>query len=436
MAARQFHLGWFLGGGFGVHGWMDQWAGNVAQDWMKPGLILDLARAMERACFDYLLLEDSSFVPDDYGGSTDFYLKNALRAPKHDPMPLVPLLTQATSRLGVVPTVSTSFYPPFLLARLISTLDHLSDGRVGCNLVTSTSSRAAQNFGLDEHLDHHTRYEMADEFIEVVRKLWDSWEPDAVVADSEKGVFADPAKVHTVDHDGKFFKTRGPLNALRPVQGHPVIVQAGGSPQGREFAAKNADTIIGSAQTVPQMKAFRNDIRERAAAQGRNPDQCKVLFLISPTVAPTDAEAQVRADHEAAAAAAHVEPGLALMGSITGIDFARFDLDQPLGEVSTNGQQGTLAQFARQGQGRTLRELASGFSLGYTGLVGSPDRVAGQMEDVMDEIGGDGFLIGTGTVHRRYISEITDGLVPALQRRGLTRSAYGHEHFRDNLMEF
>jgi FMN-dependent oxidoreductase (nitrilotriacetate monooxygenase family) len=436
MAARPFHLGWFLGGGFGVHGWMNQWAGNVAQDWMKPGLILDLARAMERACFDYLLLEDSSFVPDDYGASTDVYLKNALRAPKHDPMPLVPLLTQATSRLGVVPTVSTSFYPPFLLARLISTLDHLSDGRVGCNLVTSTSSRAAQNFGLNEHLEHHTRYEMADEFIEVVRKLWDSWEPDAVVADRDKGVFADPAKVHTVDHDGKFFRTRGPLNALRPVQGHPVIVQAGGSAQGRGFAAKNADTIIGSAQTVPQMKAFREDIRERAAAQGRDPDQCKVLFLISPIVADSDAEAQVRADHEAASAAQNVELGLALMGSITGIDFSRFDLDQPLGEVSTNGQQGTLAQFARQGEGRTLRELASGFSLGYAGLVGSPDRVAGQMEEVMDEIGGDGFLIGTSTVHRRYISEITDGLVPALQRRGLTRSAYGHEHFRDNLMEF
>jgi alkanesulfonate monooxygenase SsuD/methylene tetrahydromethanopterin reductase-like flavin-dependent oxidoreductase (luciferase family) len=161
-----------------------------------------------------------------------------------------------------------------------------------------------------------------------------------------------------------------------------------------------------------------------------------VLFLISPIVADSDAEAHVRAEHEAAAAREHVDLGLAMMGSITGIDFSPFDLDQPLGEVSTNGQQGTLAQFARQGAGRTLREQASGFSLGYSGLVGSPDRVAGQMEEVMDEIGGDGFLIGAGTVHRRYISEITDGLVPALQRRGLTRSAYTHEQFRDNLMEF
>src|ERR1700712_2434180 len=206
MATDKFHLGWFLGGGFGVHAWRDTWSGDVGQSWMKPDLIVDLARSMERACFDYLLLEDSVFVPDDWGSSPDLYLKAGMRVPKQDPLPLVPLVAQATSRVGIVPTISTSFYPPYLLARLMATLDHLSDGRVGCNLVTSTAARAAQNFGLDEHIEHDTRYEMADEFVEVVRKLWDSWEPDAVRADAEAGVFVDPEKVHVIDHDGKFYR--------------------------------------------------------------------------------------------------------------------------------------------------------------------------------------------------------------------------------------
>ena len=243
MAAR-FHLGWFLSNSFGVHGWNQPWGGALARDWMKPDMHIELAQALERACFDFLLLEDSSFVPDSYGSSMDYYLKAAARVPKNDPLPLVPLLTQATTHLGIVPTISTSFYPPFLLARLIATLDLMSGGRVGCNFVTSTAQRAAQNFGLDEHIEHDTRYEMADEFVDVVTKLWSSWDADAIVMDRERGVFVDPAKVRTIDHKGAFFASRGPLNTARPAHGRPVLVQAGGSPQGRAFAAKHMDVVI------------------------------------------------------------------------------------------------------------------------------------------------------------------------------------------------
>jgi alkanesulfonate monooxygenase SsuD/methylene tetrahydromethanopterin reductase-like flavin-dependent oxidoreductase (luciferase family) len=196
--ARPFHLGWFVGNGFGVHGWNQPWTGRSARDWAKPELQIDLARAIERACFDFLMMEDSLFVPDSYGGSTRFYLERALRAPKNDPMPLVSVLAYLTKNLGIVPTVSTSFYPPYLLARHIATLDLMSEGRIGCNFVTSTAERAAQNFGMDTHLEHHLRYEMAAEFVEVVRRLWRSWEPDAVVMDEERGVFVDPGKVREV----------------------------------------------------------------------------------------------------------------------------------------------------------------------------------------------------------------------------------------------
>ena len=189
MAARQFHLGWFLGNSFGVHGWNQPWSGIDAREWAQPDLHIELAKALERACFDCLLLEDSVFVPDNYGGSMDFYLRRALRAPKNDPLPLVPLIAQATRHLGIVPTISTSFYPPFLLARLIATLDLMSNGRVGCNFVTSTADRAAQNFGLDAHLEHDLRYEMADEFVELATKLWSSWEADAVVMADDRRAF-------------------------------------------------------------------------------------------------------------------------------------------------------------------------------------------------------------------------------------------------------
>ncbi|MFO1082047.1 MAG: NtaA/DmoA family FMN-dependent monooxygenase [Reyranellaceae bacterium] len=433
MAADQFHLGWFLGNSFGVHGWNAQWAGTGPQDWAQPDLHIELAKALERACFDYLLLEDSLFVPDNFGGSMGFYLERALRAPKNDPLPLVPLLTQATRHLGIVPTISTSFYPPYLLARLIATLDLMSNGRVGCNFVTSTSERAAQNFGLDAHLEHDQRYEMADEFVEVVKQLWDSWDADAVVMDRDKGVFVDPRKVRPIDFKGRFFASRGPLNTARPPQGQPVLVQAGGSPQGRQLAARHMDSVIVAVSTVSEMKAMRQDLRQRVAAAGRDPDSLKVMFVCAPIVGETNAEALERSKRRQAQREAHPELALAQMGSLTDIDFSTFDLDAPIGELTTNGQQGTLKRFLAQG--RTLREIAANYRYGYEDLVGTPEHVAGAMAEIIQEVGGDGFMF-TGTVTRRYVAEIADGLVPALQRLGVVRRAYEHGHFRDNLMAF
>ena len=432
---KRFHLGWFVN--FTVNAWNDTWADNNGPDW-TGGFYVDMARALDRACFDYMILEDTCMVSDAYGGSFETSLKHAVFAPKHDPIPLVPLIAQATSRLGIVGTMSTSFYPPFLLARLSATLDHLCRGRFGWNIVTSGEDRAAQNFGMDKLTEHDLRYDIADEYVDLVCQLWDSWEPDAVVMDRETGVYADGSKVHTIDFKGHYFKSRGPLNTVRAPQGRPVFVQAGGSPRGREFAAQYADSIIATATGIEGMKAYRDDVRARMVAHGRKPDDCKVLFLVSPILGDTAEEAHQKRQ-AMIAAPNYIAETLIGMSSITEIDFSVFDLDAPLPAITTNGERGSLDKFAQWGSGKTLRQLVAERVDRSIELVGTPDQVAERMAEVMEEVGGDGFLItrpGQTGLTRKYIIEITDGLVPALQRRGLARTAYTHQHFRDNLLEF
>jgi FMN-dependent oxidoreductase (nitrilotriacetate monooxygenase family) len=435
--AKPFHLGWFMN--FTPDEWREPF-GNGGLPW-DGRFYVEMAQTLERACFDYIMIEDKLMVPETYGGSRDFALRNAMMVPKHDPAPLAVAMGMATSRLGVVATMSTLAYPPFLLARLCSTVDSLTRGRFGWNIVTSAEDLAAQNFGLDKLPPRELRYEMAEEYMEVVKKLFASWEPDAVVLDRERGVYADPAKVRTIDHDGRFFKVRGPLNTAPSPQGRPVFVQAGASPKGRDFAARHADSIISVASGVEAMKAFRNDIRARAVAQARDPNEIKILFCITPTLGETREDAHDR--YRRLVASPHfITDTLSSISAITEIDFARFDIDKPLPEkLVTNGESGSLDKFQQWGGGKTLRELVSdggGGLVSSVELVGTPDEVAARMGEVMAEVGGDGFLITTPVlrVSRRYIAEIADGLVPALQRRGLARTAYGHAMLRDNLQEF
>jgi FMN-dependent oxidoreductase (nitrilotriacetate monooxygenase family) len=431
----RMHLGWFLGSGFSPQtpGWGGPWAGH-GYDWRKPDVYVDLVRSLERGSFDMLIIEDSSMVPDIYQASNEFYLKHAIFAPKHDPVPLVPYLTGATKKIGVVPTLTTTFYPPWLLARLMTTLDHLTEGRLGWNIVTSTSERSAQNYGFEKHVEHDLRYDMADEFVELVCQLWDSWEPGAVVMDEETGVFADGSKVHTIDFEGQFYKSRGPLNAVPGPQHRPVFVQAGGSPKGREFAAKRAETVIASSKTVEDMKTYYKDVKERMVDHGHRPDDCKLLFIGAPVIADSDEEARDKQNRMKAGQAANLEHSLAAMSNMTHIDFSKFDLDEPLPPMETNGSRSTLAGFLAGEGAPTLRELATGSGgLESVELCGTPDTVAAQMDEVMTEVGGDGFLI-PGGARPRYVAEIVDGLVPALKKRGLVREEYPYDTFRENLM--
>ena len=271
-----FRMGWFVGVGYGVHGWNQPWSGEIADTWTEPDLYVDLGRSLERAGFDYVMLEDGHLVPNSYKSSPDWFLRAAWMVPKGDPMPLVPLIGQATKHLGIIATLPTSFYPPFIAARLAATLDHITHGRVGLNIVTAHNNRSAQNFGLDAHYEHDLRYEMADEWMDVVYRLWSSWKDGAVLADVNSGCFADVAKVQPIDFAGRFYKSRGPLNIYAGPQGRPVICQAGGSPAGRSFAAKHADTILAQ---IPQQsssaKAFQHDIHRLMISHGRKTSDCK-----------------------------------------------------------------------------------------------------------------------------------------------------------------
>jgi FMN-dependent oxidoreductase (nitrilotriacetate monooxygenase family) len=429
----RFHLAWFMN--FVTDEWRGPW-GDGGNDW-SGDFYVEMAQALERARFDYMIIEDKLMVSDAYGGTMEADLRHGVN-PKHDPVPLAVLIAAATKRLGVTATMSTSFYPPFLLARLSATVDHIARGRFGWNIVTSGEDRSAQNFGLDKLYEHDERYEMATEYLELVCQLWDSWEPDAVVRDRERGVYADHTKVHTIDFEGKYYKSRGPLNTVRSPQGRPTLVQAGASPKGRAFAAKYGDSIIAAANGMEGMKAYRDDIRARMEAIGRKPDDCKVLFLISPVVADTIEEAREK-KRRWMSDPLFIDYALTEISSITEIDFKQFDLDEPLPEVTTNGERGSLENFAKRGKGRTLRELVIDGGLSEAvELVGTPDSVAAEMGTIMEEVGGDGYLITSPVMrlNRRYITEITDGLVPALQRRGLVRTDYTYEQFKDNLLEF
>ena len=334
-----------------------------------------------------------------------------------------------------MPTLSVSEYPPYLLARLVNSLDHVTEGRIGWNCVTGSNDGAAQNYGRDKHYPHDERYDIADEFADVVTKLWEAWEPDAVVLDREIPMFADGSKVHPIHHEGKYFKCRGPLNAPRSPQGRVPICQAGGSPRGQRFASRWADTIITEGGgSVESMKAYRDTVRRQAVEIGRNPDDIKVLFLAHPVIDVTMEAARERTRLEALEAEKHLDLHLSGMSRLTGIDFSKFDLDQPLpSTLTTNGHQSALAKWI----GKTPRSILQSYTRkGGVDFTGTADHVAGMMQEIMEEVGGDGFLIFNSYFDRRYVIEVCDGLVPELQRRGVTRKAYAHKHFMDNLREF
>jgi FMN-dependent oxidoreductase (nitrilotriacetate monooxygenase family) len=427
-------MGWFIANGHGPQAWNRPWEGTAATEWTKPDFFIDLARSLERASFDFMMFEDSAMVPDTYGGSSEVYLKNARRAPKSDPTALIPVLGYLTENIGLVATMSTSFYNPYHLARLATTLDHMSDGRFGWNIVTSSSAMSAANYGIDLP-PHDVRYDVADEFVDLVEQLWASWEPDAVVLDRETGTYADHTKVHPINFEGKYFKSRGPLNTQPSPQVKPVYVQAGGSGRGRQFAAEHAEAIVCMARGIPAMKAFRDDVRQRMIAAGRHPESCKVLFLIDPIIAETEEEVVIKQRlRQEGRMGKDGMLELAGYSDTTGLDFSKIDLDEPLADLKTDGHQALLESMIATGP--TLRDALASLEFSCLDIAGTPDACASQMDEVMQEIGGDGFLVTSWALTRHRVAEIADGLAPALKRRGLMRDGYNRSTFRENLLEF
>ena len=330
-------------------------------EWTRPELWQDMAVALERAKFDLIMLGDSLAVPGTYQGRRDAYLRYAEHAPFHDPGPLVAIMAAVTRRIGLAATLSTTFYPPFLLARLMTTLDHLSRGRIAWNVVTSYKIEEALNFGYQELLDHDQRYDRADEYMELCYRLWSSWDPDAVVMDERTDTFADPAKVRAIDFEGTYYRSRGPLSATPSPQGRPVIIQAGASDRGQDFAARHAEAVIVSRETTDEMKQYYDQFKARVKQQGRDPGECKVFFLTKPIIGDTDEAAQRRADE--LYANAPVEAGLASLSTMLQMDMSTFDLDKPLpGAIQTRAIQGIRSQLDRfymSGRTPTLRDIAT-----------------------------------------------------------------------------
>jgi FMN-dependent oxidoreductase (nitrilotriacetate monooxygenase family) len=296
---KKMHLAQFLMHSPTYHSlgmWRHPRTASAPFDWDRPELYQHIGKVCERGKFDMVFFADVSFISDTYRGSLAPALRSAAQAPNHDPMPLISWIAAATSKIGLGGTFSISHQHPFYLARLWATVDHLTRGRAAWNVVTSINHNESANYG-EELMDHDLRYDRADEFLDVCIKLWSSWEDDAILMDREQGIFADPEKVNRIEHTGRFFKSRGPLNVTRSPQTGPTIIQAGASPKGRALAAKYAECVFAIHPNPDTAKLYYNDIKSRVARDnGRDPDACKILFGIQPIIGRTKGEAKEKQD--------------------------------------------------------------------------------------------------------------------------------------------
>jgi FMN-dependent oxidoreductase (nitrilotriacetate monooxygenase family) len=388
------------------------------------------ARTLERGCFDAFFMADHLALLNMPMAA----LKRSATNTSFDPLTLLPALAMVTERLGLIATASTTYNDPYHIARKFASLDHLSGGRAGWNIVTTSNPDAALNFGHDEHMEHGERYDRAREFFDVVTGLWDSWADDAFVRDVDSGVFFDPAKLHVLDHKGPHFSVRGPLNIARPVQGWPVIVQAGASDAGRELAAETAEAIFSAHGRLADAQAFYADVKGRMERYGRSRDHLKVLpgaFLV---VGETAAEAEAKLAH--LDSLVHPDSGLASLSVMLGTDAFAFELDAPLPEIpetnaSKSSRQNMVARARREGL--TVRQLAR-IAGGYGGLkmVGTPRMIADQMEEWLVSDGCDGFNVMFPYLPAG-LDDVVDQVVPELQRRGIFRREYEGRTLRENL---
>jgi alkanesulfonate monooxygenase len=361
-------------------------------------------------------------------------LKRSATVTSFDPLTLLSALAMVTERIGLIATASTTFEPAYLIARRFASLDHISGGRAGWNLVTTSNPDAALNFGLTEHMEHGERYRRAREFFDVVTGLWDSWADDAFIRDVDEGLYFDPERLHVLDHEGEFLSVRGPLNIARPIQGWPVVVQAGASDAGRQLAAETAEMVFASGGNLSAGQALYADIKGRAKAAGRDPGHIKILPGCLVVVGDTVEEA--RAKRELLDSAVHPDSGIASLSIALGCDASRFELDKPLPEIpesnaSKSGRERVVARA--RADNLTVRQLARiAGSYGGLAMVGTPRVIADQMEEWLNAPACDGFNIMFPWVPGG-LDDFVDRVVPELQRRNLFRREYEGRTLRDHL---
>jgi FMN-dependent oxidoreductase (nitrilotriacetate monooxygenase family) len=430
MPTRQLHLGAFMRP-VSLH----------TAAWRYPGAYPDanfnfrhlkaFAETLERAKFDAFFMADHLAVLN----MPIEALRRSHTVTSFEPFTLLSALATATSRIGLVATASTTFDEPYHIARRFASLDHISEGRAGWNIVTTSNPDAALNFGLEEHVEHAERYRRAREFYDVVTGLWDSFADDAFIRDAASGLYFDPAKLHVLDHKGDYLSVRGPLNIARPPQGWPVIVQAGASEPGRQLAAETAEVIFGSSPDLQAGKSFYADVKGRMEKVGRNRDHLKILPGAFVVVGDTIDEAKAKRAH--LDSLVHYESAIASLSIALGHDASGFDPDAPLPRdiPDTNASKTGRAHVLRlaEREGLTVRQLAQRYG-GYSGLsfVGTPATIADEMEAWLFENGCDGFNVVFPFLPQG-LTDVAEKLVPELQQRGLFRRDYEGTTLREHL---
>lgn len=417
--------------------------GHHVASWLHPGAQIDagsnfrhyveLAQTSERAKFDFIFLADSAAVR--HGNP-----KALRRWPQYmayfEPVTLLSALAAVTEHIGLISTATTSYNEPYHVARKYASLDHISNGRAGWNVVTSGNQSESWNFGRETHYEHDDRYDRAREFLQVTKGLWDSWDDDAFVRDRKSAIYFDPDKLHVLGHKGKHFSVRGPLNIARPPQGYPVIVQAGASNVGREFAAEVAEVIFTTAETIEKAKAFHDDVKGRMAKYGRAPEHLKIMPGLNPIVGRTEAEAEEKYQH--LQSLIHPEVGLELISAaLGGFDLSSYPLDGPLPDVPEhNGSKAHYKQVMDMSrvEGLTIRQIYMRYAgaRGNRTVRGTAQQIADQMEEWFRKECVDGFLIQPPYLPDG-LNEFVATVIPELQRRGLFRREYQGRTLRENL---
>ncbi|MNO40028.1 putative monooxygenase MoxC [compost metagenome] len=431
---KKIHFGWFTE--YGPIGWDGP---NANGDWRQPDLYQQMAQICEKGRFDFALFADHLGITSSFQGSMENYVKYGLNGVNHDSTLLCTMVAAATKHLGVGTTVSTMLTPPYSLARQTASLDHLSKGRAAWNIVTTGNTAGFLNFGIEQP-EHDARYDIADEYLELCFQLWSSWAPDSMVMDKKTGVFADPDKVRPINFEGKYYKSRGPLNVTPSPQGRPALIQAGSSERGKDFAAKWADAVIVGMHYLDDMKAYYEDMKARVVQFGRDPQQFKVFFIVKPVLGQTEELVNQKLEALSHPPESAIHAALSALSSRMNYDLSQFNIDEPLppmDERTIQGGQTTLSRFYTAGRRPTLREVATEEAAGNKGgIAGTPEQVADRLQHIMETVGGDGFIVRVDTHDHAYMQEFVDTVIPILQQRDLVRMEYTGNTLRENLMEF
>ncbi|MEC2223323.1 MULTISPECIES: LLM class flavin-dependent oxidoreductase [Heyndrickxia] len=414
-----------------VHG-----VGGTTDGWrhpdMDPGASTSFAyyknqaQTAERGLFSFVFIADGLFISEK---SIPHFLN------RFEPITILSALATVTQHVGLIATISTSFSEPFTIARQLLSLDHISGGRAGWNLVTSPQEGAAHNHSKAHLPEHDERYAIAEEHVDIVRGLWDSWEDDAFIYNKETGQFFDPEKLHALNFKGKYFQVRGPLNIARSKQGYPVVFQAGASDRGRQFAAEKADSIFTHSENLESTKSFYQDVKNRARRAGRDASQIKIFPGISPIIADTKEEAETK--YKELSALIPYDRALTYLARyFDDYDFSRFDPDAPfpeLGDIGKNAFQSTtdyLKQHAKE-EHLTLRQVAHEAAFPRSQFIGTPEEIADLIALWFNEHAADGFIIGSSYPHA--LEDFVEKVIPILQERGLYETAYEGSTLRENL---